>query len=365
MRKITIILSLAALCAISCAKKEVEKGVKPEASNVNFTPCKQDNLKADEISDKVNVDFTNKGVEITYKDFVVTCDFTTVKVTHTFVNGVLRITQKGTPNEAKCICHTDVSYTIDGISKNDVNVIFINGEQVYCHNGKEDVDDKSIEGFYTGTFTVKYRDIVSSGTTVLELKDGRFINTGNYNRVPAGGSGTYSINNDKIIFNDENIWTANFDWNLILNGEYDYTFDGNRLKFSANKNGVGYYEYDLKKEKQSICDPNVIIDEKEYFKVPEFLGNAISNMKIEGNILKFTITAGGCSGSSWIAKLVTTGAIEKSIPPQRTIELSFVNQEMCAAMPSREFSFNIECLQVAGFKSVLLKIAGKSILYEY
>ena len=108
---------------------------------------------------------------------------------------------------------------------------------------------KGIEGTYSGTFTVNYSDGTgkSTGATTLELKNGRYTCTGNHNRVPAGGSGTYSISNGKIIFEDENIWTCDFDWNMILKGEYYYTFDGKKLKFSENKNGVGYYEYDLVK----------------------------------------------------------------------------------------------------------------------
>ena len=109
-------------------------------------------------------------------------------------------------------------------------------------------------GVYSGTFTVTYFVDMpeswgrGSGITTLELKNGKFTCAGNPNRFPAGGSGNYSIQDDKIIFEDLSFWTADFDWNLILKGEYDYTFDGKRLKFSAIKNNVGLYEYDLIRE---------------------------------------------------------------------------------------------------------------------
>ena len=111
-------------------------------------------------------------------------------------------------------------------------------------------DDSNIimDGTYKGTFTVTYRSGTQSGQTTLELKDGKFSCSGNSNRIPAGGSGTFSSDNKKITFNDENVWTADFDWNLILNGEYDYTFDGKKLMLSADKNGVGNYKYDLEKQ---------------------------------------------------------------------------------------------------------------------
>jgi len=101
------------------------------------------------------------------------------------------------------------------------------------------------EGTYSGTFTVTYSSGKKTGTTTLKLENGKYICTGNPDFIPAGGSGTYSINNDKIVFVDENFWTANFDWNLILTGEYNYTFNGKKLKISAHKNDVGFYEYDL------------------------------------------------------------------------------------------------------------------------
>ena len=131
MKKLAVLLSLGVFLAVSCVMKEQE----PQVSNVSFTPCQQTKAST-EHADRVDVEFTNGGVKITHCNFSVTCDFTAVNVTHTFVNGVLNITQQGSPNQANCICYTDVSYTISGISQNEVNVIFINGVQVYCYNNK-------------------------------------------------------------------------------------------------------------------------------------------------------------------------------------------------------------------------------------
>ena len=104
------------------------------------------------------------------------------------------------------------------------------------------------DGTYKGTFTVTYSSGTQTGHTTLELKKGKFTCSGNSNRIPAGGSGTFSSDNGKIIYNDENFWTADFDGNLILNGSYDYTFDGKKLIFSSDKNNVGNYMYDLEKQ---------------------------------------------------------------------------------------------------------------------
>lgn len=111
---------------------------------------------------------------------------------------------------------------------------------------KDELDLK--DGTYKGTFTVTYSSGTQTGQTTLVLKNGKFSCSGNSNRIPAGGSGTFSSDNKKITFNDENFWTADFDWNLILSGKYDYTFDGKTLKISADRNGVGNYKYDLEKQ---------------------------------------------------------------------------------------------------------------------
>jgi len=132
MKRAAILLSLVVFFAVSCEKKEQE----PQVSNVSWTPCKQGILKSGGLSDNVEVKFTNQGVQITHNNFEVPCDFTTVNVTYILVNGVLSITQQGLPNQANCVCHSDVSYTIEGISQDEVNVIFINGMQVYCYNDK-------------------------------------------------------------------------------------------------------------------------------------------------------------------------------------------------------------------------------------
>ena len=162
MKKIAILLSLGVLFTVSCVKSELESKV----SNVSSTPCKQDVLKSSELSDEVDVEFTNKGVQITYCNFEAPCDFTTINVTHTFVNGVLNISQQGSPNQANCICYTDVSYTISRISQDEVNVIFINGEQVYCYN-----ENNPLKGNWNWikTYTPKHGIIDNEFKSILKV----------------------------------------------------------------------------------------------------------------------------------------------------------------------------------------------------
>ena len=104
----------------------------------------------------------------------------------------------------------------------------------------------------------------TSGNATLELKDGKFTCIQEYR---GSASGNYSIIGDKIIFNAEGFWQCDFDTGLILCGEYDYIFDGQKLKIFKDRgrgetysiiiNDIEYvsdlefislYEYDLEKK---------------------------------------------------------------------------------------------------------------------
>jgi len=121
-----------------------------------------------------------------------------------------------------------------------------------CNSNDDDLS-KNLNGNYKGIFTVEYSDgiIFTNDVTVSFSGENNYYSSGdgNYNDFyPSGGNGTYEKGISKIVFSDTNIWLADFDWNLILTGEYDYSTNGNELIISANKNNVGFYKYELTKE---------------------------------------------------------------------------------------------------------------------
>ena len=102
-------------------------------------------------------------------------------------------------------------------------------------------DDFGIEGTYVGSYTTTNlnRDFSWSTVPTIELKGGKFT----YQETPEGiyrnVYGDYSIDKKKIIFEVENY---DFPWldilyiegatTLLLEGEYNYRFDGKKLIFS-------------------------------------------------------------------------------------------------------------------------------------
>ncbi|SRX56133.1 hypothetical protein [Aequorivita sp. CIP111184] len=119
-----------------------------------------------------------------------------------------------------------------------------------CNKSDDTTANENLQGTYSGMFTVEYLngDSFSRPVTVIFNENNKYQSSGNADRIPAGGSGTYEKGTTKINFSDINIWTADFDWNLILNEEYDYSINGNQLVLSANKNNIGFYKYELVKE---------------------------------------------------------------------------------------------------------------------
>jgi hypothetical protein len=97
---------------------------------------------------------------------------------------------------------------------------------------------KPPESAFNGTFKGQFHyvppgktlaDKVSVPSTV-SFSGGNYNSHFNSDRVPAGGSGTFKVQKNNLIdFNDENVWTANFDWGLILDGKYSYEFKGDSL----------------------------------------------------------------------------------------------------------------------------------------
>jgi hypothetical protein len=89
-------------------------------------------------------------------------------------------------------------------------------------------------------------------------------------------------------------------------------------------------------------------------------------MKIVDNCLKIKFSSSGCSGSTWVVKLIDSEEVIPTFapPPMRRLRLSLDNKEMCEAWITKEISFNIEDLQISG-NGVMLNINGKHILYEF
>ena len=107
-----------------------------------------------------------------------------------------------------------------------------------------------LDGTYSGTFRTLINNKEQKSDFEFELENRRFItNKG------GAGLGPFEVGeNGNIKFVDELFYTANFDWNTILTGDYHYQIKGDSLildKIVAlpTRDPATYYQYRLKKVK--------------------------------------------------------------------------------------------------------------------
>ena len=106
------------------------------------------------------------------------------------------------------------------------------------------------DGTFKGIFTVNYEngETVSNPVSIT-FSDGNYTCSSGPNRIPAGGSGTYKITDGVVTFNDENFWTADFDWGLILDGDYQLeSKDGSIILSKEKKSSEAIYQYKIEKK---------------------------------------------------------------------------------------------------------------------
>ena len=123
-----------------------------------------------------------------------------------------------------------------------------------CWGCKKNNTSNELSGRYSGMFTAYAGSNEINAPTEITLSEGRF----QVNKGYKLGSGSYIVkNSSEIEFKDENIWTTEFDWALILSGNYKYKIEGGELILTKIINGGSCflckdlannrYQYKLKK----------------------------------------------------------------------------------------------------------------------
>lgn len=113
----------------------------------------------------------------------------------------------------------------------------------------------------------------------------------------------------------------------------------------------------------TICDQQVIISKITYHTIQSdhfYLLSADMN----GDCLTIQFAASGCDGSRWRVKLIDSGVLLYSDPPQRNLRFILENIEMCDALIVKEISFDVKKLRVSG-NEVLLNLSNSDIQITY
>lgn len=102
-------------------------------------------------------------------------------------------------------------------------------------------------GTYSGIFTVIYSDTTHTNSVSIVFDGQNYSCSSEPDHIPAGGVGTFEADLTEMTFSDQGYHPANFDWNLILQGEYDFELSDSTLLLQVDRPN-GFYQYDLIKE---------------------------------------------------------------------------------------------------------------------
>ncbi|WP_345955509.1 hypothetical protein [Mucilaginibacter sp. PAMB04168] len=100
---------------------------------------------------------------------------------------------------------------------------------------KSQVKTPQLEGNYKGTYQRVGPALDNKTANVtLTLNTGKWTGQSDIANYPALCNGTYTFTRNKINFENNCAFTANFNWTLILSGEYEFSQTGNELKITKN-----------------------------------------------------------------------------------------------------------------------------------
>jgi hypothetical protein len=110
-----------------------------------------------------------------------------------------------------------------------------------CEKAKNTTTDIA-EGTYSGTFqrTLPNGDAIVSNVIIL-FSEEKWSGQSDIPKYPALCNGTYNTNKDIIEFENNCAWTADFDWSLILSG--DYKFEQNKDSLIISKSYEAPFEF--------------------------------------------------------------------------------------------------------------------------
>jgi len=208
----------------SCEKNTSDKVNTPQVKNLTFEECIDVTLYLPPA--KFSIEFTNEGVNITHYLLKVNCAFDTVLITQNFENGVLNIIEQGEPNSANCICQTNVSYTISGISEQDVDQIVINGEVAWT--AKQQPENLLIGKWVTSDYNSGHNDTIHF-TADMRVED--YFIFAHTTMYPASSYYfTYSLTEDIIEI------TSHQPENAEFSETFEYILNGNSLTIKGFSN---------------------------------------------------------------------------------------------------------------------------------
>jgi hypothetical protein len=106
--------------------------------------------------------------------------------------------------------------------------------------------DSVIDGNYVGTYSITHNYGTDSAYTIkeeitFEFYKGKYQCFSDNPIVPPKGSGIYRLARKKIVLINKLGYTADVNLDLVLNGYFDYSYNGNELILTQENTNLKYY----------------------------------------------------------------------------------------------------------------------------
>jgi hypothetical protein len=111
--------------------------------------------------------------------------------------------------------------------------------------------NRQLTGEYAGTFErIQGAGQKESATVTLTFTGDTFTGVSSKPKFPAICNGSYTAVNNEMQFTNACVWTADFDWSLILNNTYSIRKSADSLEIKREYPGQMTDVYRLKKEQK-------------------------------------------------------------------------------------------------------------------
>lgn len=113
------------------------------------------------------------------------------------------------------------------------------------------------------------------------------------------------------------------------------------------------------------CDEVTLIDASKYKNASSAI-YTIKEINVNGDCLEISIVSSGCDGNSWKAELIDSEGIMESLIVQRELRFVLENLEICDAVITKTFTFDLRPIQITDDQVILnVKFWEEQILYTY
>ncbi len=115
------------------------------------------------------------------------------------------------------------------------------------------------------------------------------------------------------------------------------------------------------------CDSVAEVIAEENFNEINTSNYTVSEIQLNGNCLKVTVSSSGCDSETWEMNLFSVDAFYTVFPLQRSVKIELINNQDCLAVFQKTVSFDLTPFQLDGQNELPLNIEGwnEQIIYNY